>query len=58
MKYNGNIYSRQVPGKLKTHEYTSFFLTYNPWKFYFTNPPNFEAFCGTNKYLTIIYFKI
>ena len=38
MKYNGNIFSCQVPENWKTHEYMRFF-TYKPFgKLFYKNP--------------------
>ena len=57
MKYNGNIYSRQVMEFFfKTHEYTRFF-TYKPLGELFYPPnPHFDAFCCINNYSIIISF--
>ena len=55
LKYNGIIYSGQVPDKIKTDKNTSFF-TYKHIEKWFFNHPSFDAFCGTNKYPAVIYF--
>ena len=55
MKYNGKIYSCQVPEKLKTHEYMRFSYIY-PLENYFTKTL-FCEFCGTNNYSNINFLK-
>ena len=57
MKYNGIIYSHQVPENLKYSWKYEIFKHINKVENYFTNKTNYDAFCGNNKYSSIITFK-